>query len=616
MEKFFKFLILNFKLLITFCFSLIFLPLSFSYAAEESTMFKEIVVTATKIEESIEDIPQDITVITRKEIEDSSYTNVSEILRNVAGLTFFEYGNKGSASSVSLRSSTSAQVLVLIDGKRLNKPGDGQVDINALSIPIDNIERIEILRGASSALYGADAIGGVINIITRIPETLKTSISASYGRFVTKELNFNTSQRVRNAGFYLSLSKNSSDGFRNNTEYDSESASVKISYDISKDIKADISFDYNFRDAGSPGSLSWPTPKANEKDKNFLAGLNIKYKDSVIKLYSHNSSIDYMNPGIEDNTHKNQVLGLDFQNSFPLGSMNLLTGGIEVLEEDIDSTNNINENDSIGRHSRTRKGIFLQNETFFKNYLILTLGLRYDSISSKERFSPKASLLIKLPSQTNLSFSVGQSFRVPEMNALYWPDTGWAEGNPDLKPEKSTEYEINIQKFFGKTANIKTVGFIKQTKDLIQWQETSPFKWSPINIGKTRVVGFETEGNLHLNFVDMGLSYTFMDPQDRILDKKIRFSTRHQIKGNVSIHPFKGNTIALEGNYIHHYKVEKGDPGCYFFLDGKISQKLNLWKISTEIFIIGKNILDRNFQTIKDYPMPPVQFSAGMNFSF
>ncbi len=620
MKKNIRFKINNLKLLRIVSVLLIILPhflvLSSLEAEEKTITLQEIVVTATKIETPIEDIPQDITVITKKEIENGSYTNISEILRNVTGLTFFEYGNKGSSSSVSLRSSTSAQVLILIDGKRLNKPGDGQVDINALSIPIDNIERIEILRGASSALYGADAMGGVINIITQIPETPETVISASYGRFVTKDLNFNTSQRIKNAGFYLSLSKNSSGGFRDNSEYDSESASVKITYDISKDIRTDISFDYNFRDAGSPGSLLWPTPKANEKDKNFLAGLNIKYKDTIMKLYSHNSTIDYMNPGLEDNTHKNHVLGFDLQHSFSLGSMNLLTGGIEILEEDIDSTNNINENDSIGRHSRTRKGIFLQNETSLKKYLILTLGLRYDSISSEDRFSPKASLLIKLPYQTNLSFSAGQGFRVPEMNALYWPDTGWAEGNPDLKPEKSTEFEVNIQKFFGKIANIKVVGFLKQSKDLIQWQETSPFKWSPVNIAKTRVTGFETESDLHFDYLDIRLSYTFMDPQDRTSDKKIRFSTRHQIKGNVSFHAFKGNTIALEGSYIHRYKVEKGDPGCYFLLDGKIAQKLNIWKIPAEIFIMGKNIFDRNFETLKDYPMPPVQFSAGMSFSF
>lgn len=202
------------------------------------------------------------------------------------------------------------------------------------------------------------------------------------------------------------------------------------------------------------------------------------------------------------------------------------------------------------------------------------------------------------------------------MNALYWPDTGWAEGNPDLKPEKSTEFEVNINKFFGKIANIKAVGFIKQSKDLIQWQEISPFKWSPVNIAKTRVAGFETESSLHLDYLDIGLSYTFMDPQDRTSDKKIRFSTRHQIKGNVSLHPFKGNTIAFEGSYIHRYKVEKGDPGCYFLLDGKIAQKLDIWKIPTEIFVIGKNIFDRNFEILKDYPMPPVQFSAGMSFSF
>lgn len=585
--------------------------------AEEKIKLEEVVVTATKIEKSVEDVAQDVTVITKKEIESGSYRSISEVVRNVMGINLFEYGNRGATASVSLRGSTSEQVLILIDGKRLNKPGDGQVDLNTISIPLENIERIEILRGASSALYGSDAMGGVINIITRIPDEPVTKFSASYGRFVTRDLSFNTSRKIGKTGFYLSLSKGSSEGFRANSDYDIDAINTKITFDLSKDIRADLNIDYNHKDVGSPGSLTWPTPFATQTDENLLTGVTLKIKDAVLKLYSHNSRIRYINPGSEDNTHKNHVNGLDLQHSILIGSSNLLTGGIELLEEDIDSRDNINTANSVGKHSRTRKGIFLQNETSISEKIFLTLGARYDKIDSKNRLSPKASFLIKLPNQTNISLSAGKGFRVPAMNALYWPDTGWAVGNPNLKPERSIEYEGSIQKFFGNTGNVKIVAFEKRSKDLIQWQEISPWRWSPVNVARARIRGFETEGKLHVNVVDIGLSYTFMDPKDRTTEQKIRFSTRHQIKGITSIYPAKGTTVSLEGSYVTNYVVQAGDPRCYFLLDGKLSQKVKLPNgVSGEIFITGKNILDRDFQTVTNYPMPPVQFIGGISLNF
>jgi outer membrane cobalamin receptor len=584
--------------------------------AEEKIKLEEVVVTATRIEESIEDIAQDVSVITKKQIEAGSYGNITEVVKNVVGVDLRGYGNRGSSSFARLRGSTSEQVLVLIDGKRLNKPGDGQVDLNSISVPLENIERIEILRGASSALYGADAMGGVINIITRVPDKPVRKVSASYGGFDTKDLTLSISRKIGKTGFFISASREDSEGFRTNTDYDINSVNTKFSFQLSDDILADINLDYTHKDAGSPGAISWATPFATQTDENFMVGINLKVKDTQLKLYSHNSRIRYINPESEDNTHKNYIKGLEMQHSIAIGTVNLLTGGIELLEEKIDSKDNLYDYSSVGMHTRTRKGIFLQDEISLLERAILTLGARYDNIDSVGRISPKTSLLIKLPHQINVSFSAGKGFRIPTMNALYWPDTGWAAGNPDLKPEKSTEYEAAIQKFFGNTATIKFVVFEKRSEDLIQWQETSPWRWTPVNIAKAKVTGFETEGKLHIKVIDFGLGYIFMDTKDLDSGEKIRYTTRHQLKGTTSVYPLKDMVISLEGSYVTNYVVKKGDPRCHFVLDGKLSQKIKLSNILAEVFIKGKNILDREYQTVKDYPMPPQQFIGGISFTF
>lgn len=274
---------------------------------------EEIVVTATRVEESIKDVAQDVSVITKKEIESGSYRSVSEVLRNVMGLKLFEYGNRGSLASVSLRGSTAEQVLILIDGKRLNKPGDGQFDLNAISIPLENIERIEILRGSSSALYGADAMGGVINIITRIPDEPVTKFTASYGRFVARNINLNTSRKIGKAGFYFSVAKEASEGFRANMQYDIDSINTKFTYDISNDIHINLNVGYSHKDVGLPGSLTWLTPDATQTDETLLTGVTLKIKNTELKLYCHDSRLHYINPGAEDNTHKIMLEVLTFR---------------------------------------------------------------------------------------------------------------------------------------------------------------------------------------------------------------------------------------------------------------------------------------------------------------
>lgn len=584
--------------------------------AEEAIKLEEVMVTATRIESPVEDVPQDVTVITKQEIQSGSYRNITEIIRNVTGLNMFEYGSTGSSATLTIRGSTAEQVLVMVDGKRINKPGDGLVDFNSLSLPLEYIERIEILRGASSALYGAEAMGGVINIITQIPDEPCTNLAASYGRFATRDSRFSTSGKFGRLGYFLSLSEENSSGFRTNSEYTSDAVNAKLTFDIAKNIRADVTVDYTHKEAGAPGSLTWLTPFAEQTDETFNAGLTLAYKEILARLYSHNARIRYLNPGSEDNTHRNYVKGIDLQHSIALGSSNLLTGGVELLEEDIDSSDNINAAGSIGRRSRTRKGIFIQNESAVTEKLLFILGARYDDIGSHRRISPKASFLIKLPYQSSLSMSAGKGFRVPAMNALYWPDTGWAAGNPDLRPEQSTEYECSIRKAFDTTGNLRIVAFEKRSKDLIQWQETSPGIWSPENVSRARVRGFEADGEVRISIVRLGLNYTFMDPEDRMTGKKIRFGTRHQIKGTVSLHPAKGTTLSAEWMYISHYVVQPGDPRCYFLLNGKLSQKIPFSGGTAEIFITGKNILDRDFQTIVGYPMPPVQLFGGMSISF
>ncbi len=591
---------------------LLFNPFTASAQQDSTTaQLGEIVVTATRLEESVEDVAQDVTVITANEIKKHSYETVSDILNDVMGVKIKEYGNRGNSSSISIRASTAEQVLILIDGKRLNKPSSGQFDLNDIPVPVENIERIEILRGASSALYGADAMGGVINIITKRPDKPINKARIQYGRFDTKNLLFTTSRKLDDFGYSFTLEREDSHGYRPDTDYELWNLNGKLTYDLSKNVNAVLNIDYGHKELGSPGSTGWPTPEARQWNENGLYGITLNAKNSKFNIYSHYNRIHYKNPSsFEDDTHKNYIRGVDGQTSFSLGEINLFTVGAEILEEKLHST-------AVGNKKRRRFGTFLQDELFFTDSFIVTAGIRYDDYDTGNRITPRVSVLYRLFPETTLRASAGKGYRVPTFNELYWPDTGWAAGNPSLKPEKSSEYEVSVEQRINKNIKTKVVGFYKKVNDLIVWQEVSSRKWMPVNIGRARIRGIEVETSVNLEPFELMLNYTYQDPRDLEKDQIITDRQRHNLNAGVTYSNSKGLSATLDGSYVSNYTTETGNHKCYFILNTKISKTITLAEgIKGTFYVKGKNILDREYEVTKGYPLPGHQWMAGVTVEF
>ncbi|HHN65630.1 MAG TPA: TonB-dependent receptor [Nitrospirae bacterium] len=577
----------------------------------ERTDLGEIVVTATRMEEPVEDVAQDVTVITADEIRQRSYETVADVLNDVMGVKIKEYGNRGNSSTVSIRASSAEQVLILIDGKRLNKPSSGQFDLNGIPLPLENIERIEVLRGASSALYGADAMGGVINIITRKPSMPVNKLRLQYGRFDTKNLLFTTSRRLGGFGYSFSAEREESHGFRANTDYKLWNLNGKLTYDVTEDLNVAFNIDYGHKKLGSPGSTGWPTPDARQWNENALYGVTLNAKNSKFNIYSHYNRIHYINPSrSEDSVHKNYVRGLDGQTSFAIGELHLFTVGAEILQEKVSST-------SIGNKKRSRAGAFIQDELSFTDDFIVTAGLRYDDYDTGNRVTPRLSVLYRPFPATTLRFSAGKGYRVPTFNELYWPDTGWAAGNPDLKPEKSTEYEVSLEQRFNEYVKARVVGFYKKVKNLIEWQEVSPWRWMPVNIGRTRIRGVELETLTEAGPLEVKLNYTYQEPKDLENDQVISDRQRHNLNAVVTYRQKSGLTASVEGSYVSNYVTDTGNHKCYFLLNAKVSKGFTVSKdIKGTIYVKGKNILDREYEVTKGYPMPGDQWMAGVTLEF
>jgi vitamin B12 transporter len=551
-----------------FCCSMLFL--NTALADDSNVKLKEVVVTATKTDKDPQDVTQSVTVITADEIKKSGALTAAEVIERTVGVDLHEYGPKGSLANFSLRGSTAAQVLVLLDGRRMNSTQNGEFNMSNLPIALENIERIEIVRGPSSALYGADALGGVINIITKKPAVLDMTFTATAGTHDYQSLTGSTSNKVNKAYYRLSAANEKSDGFRENSRLQQTTMGGKLGYEFSKNSSLEFAADYIAKDTGIPGSILSPTPLAHQWDRNLNLDLSYKVKfskelDLRASVYNKRNKLLYENPSyFEDSRHLTTSTGTELQANWLVTSWNLLTAGTEIKADHIDSSDN-------GGHSTSLTAVYLQDEISIGEPFILVLGGRYDKHSVYgEEWSPRVSArYLVSKTGTIIRASWGEAFRAPTFNDLYWPTTSWAKGNPDLKPEKSMEYEGGIEQSLGKGRSIKFTVFERQSKDLIVWMPDAGV-WTPTNFGSARVWGYEAEAKVtFFNTLVWAVNYTYMDTANQEAGDHIIGAPAEQVKSyiNYTVPKVKTN-IYLEGRYVRNYWIETvgaSNGGCKDF---------------------------------------------------
>ncbi len=615
--------------------------------AMTDVQMNEVVVTATKTERKPQDVTQSVTVVTSDEIAKSGATNVAEVISTTAGVMVTDQGPFGSLQAVNLRGSSYQQVLVLLDGKRLNSASAGGYDLSELPVPLDSIERIEIVRGPASALYGADAVGGVVNIITKKPTAPVTTLSGDLGANVDTKGNakkpVSTHASIYNSGrngnsyYALSYSKDHSNGYRQNDDADQYTAGVKLGYDLDAASSIEASADYLRKNIGVPGSVQFTTPFARQLNSETVTGVQYKERlskavDINVRVYQNEDILSYRNQADPffpaDTKTRSTTSGEETQVNWLMNSFSVVTLGAEERDDSMVNTDIVLDN--IARtHTASIFSGYIQDEMNLGDSLILVLGGRSD-IHSRfgSKWSPKASgryLIAK--SGTIFRASYGKSFRAPTLNDLYFPSDSLGNGgNPNLKPESAEEYEGGIEQSLGTGNSIKFTAFNRRVKDLIQWTVADPvnfpFGYMPANVGRARISGTETE--LHFvasQSVSGNISYTLMFPVDETTGERLFSDVSHipaqQLGGVLQIALDSQTALSLDGRSVRNYVHPEDPKWDYYTLDGKITDTIVARKdLKTEVFIGMKNIFNRRYETVKGYPMPPQTLYGGMTASF
>ncbi|MDI6787071.1 MAG: TonB-dependent receptor, partial [Planctomycetota bacterium] len=490
---------------------------------EETVEVDKIIVTATKTPRKAQDLPVQTTVITNKEISESGSRTVTELLSTIPGFYIRRQNTPNTSDSSSrLRGLTfdSGYVLVLINGERCLGGGMGEYGISPSQIPPEMIDRIEIVQGPASALYGSDAMGGIVNIITKpIPEKPTGTYSLGAGTYNTTLSHFSYGQQIKKFGYFLSVQQNTSEMASMSTaetEFEGEYSLAKLSYKLSPSATLALGLSYD--------DLNWTN--RTEKNTKISPSFETSFPDgSTLKLkgYHYKWYLDSFSPGYTPRYGDIVYTQMETQYTKPFGEMHLATVGIEYLDRDLEL--------NVADETDTTKSFYLQDEIDL-NPVNLVLGGRIDNHSAYGTvFNPKASVLWKITDNTSLRTSAGTAFKSPTIRqsyVLFLHKTWWNIPNPDLEPETSVGYSAGVEHRFSKNLAIDLNAFRNDIDDLIVRKDISATERTWENVEKAFTQGIElgTKTTI-LDDLLLNLGYAYLDTENKETKKELTYSPRN-----------------------------------------------------------------------------------------
>lgn len=633
-------------------FLFIFIPFSLS-AQEKEVTLQPIVVTATRVETPIEEIASSVTVISSEEIRRKQRPTVLEVLRGTPGLDVVQTGGVGKTTSISIRGANSEHTLIMIDGVEVNDPMSPTRSYDFAHLTVDNIERIEILRGPQSTLYGSDAIGGIIHIITKKGEGKpKIHLSAEGGSYTTFRETAGVSGGNKWVNYSLGLSRFDTDGIsvanKKNGNYEKDGyENTSLSTRLGFTPVENLSIDFLLRYIKAKSEIdTWvfgvgvvDDPNYVQKSKQYFfktqAELSLFDKTWNQKLgFAVNDNVRYYkNPkdpqypfDFERGSYYGELIKLDWQHHLKLHRTNSLTFGFEFEREEGKSryySESIWGPDQsvFPKKTANMKGYYIQDEIKLWNRLFGTLGIRVDDHSrfgTETTYRIAPAYLIK-ETDTKIKGTFGTGFKAPSLYQLFAPATLWGPiGNKNLKPEKSKGWDVGIeQSFFRDQVTLGATYFRNDFEDLIQFDSTKGY----INIAKAKTEGAELFASLKpIEDLIIRLNYTHIDTENKKTDRDLLRRPKNKFNLDLNYYFLKKGNINLGVTYVG--KRDDMDPATFsrrVKLDGytlvNLATSYDLTK-NFQIFARVDNLFDKEYEEVKGYGTPGISFFGGIKLSF
>lgn len=580
-------------------------------AAQAQSTPETLLVTATRTAQTADQALASVTVIDREEIERKQVQTVIELLKQTPGVVVTNNGGRGKQSSIFLRGTNSDHVLVLIDGIKAGSATNGAVALQDLAP--EQIDRIEIVRGPRSSLYGSEAIGGVIQIFTRKgTEGFKPRFSVGAGSDDSREVMLGASGGHGDGWYNLSVSDYTTDGFDaeegnepDDDGYDNRSYALRGGYSFNQNAEAELFWARNEGDNAFDGS-------SQNENRSRIQTLGAVLRVSPTDTWqlearvgrSQDESDNYLNGAWVSNFETERDT-LTLQSNHQVGVSHQLTWGVDYQNDEISSDSN-----EYAVTQRDNTGVFGLYQAYLGRHDV-SVSLRHDD---NEQFGGQTtgSLAwgVELPRSVRLTASYGTAFKAPTFNDLYWPGAG----NPDLQPEDSSSWELGLS---GEHATVNWSANLYQTdiENLIAWAPAptvaEPWRWIPVNVNEARIRGLELTAATRIGLWDLGTSLDLMDPKDRDTDALLNRRARKMFTLSAD-RDFGGYAV---GGTLH--AVGKRKDGSewlsgYTTVDLRGSYQLgNDWSLKARV----ENLLDEDYQTAKGYNQPDRTYWLSLHYA-
>ncbi|MCP2019123.1 UNVERIFIED_ORG: vitamin B12 transporter [Pseudomonas reinekei] len=488
-----------------------------TFERDQALKLPDVLISANRQVEARNDSSAANTVFTRDDIDRLQPDSITDLLRRVPGVQVSQAGGRGSVPGVYIRGTQSAQSLVLVDGQRIGSSTSG--DSNLQHINIEQVERVEVLRGSRSVIYGSDAIGGVIQIFTRRggEQGLQPRLHTAFGSNQTWEHSLGLSGGDERTRFNLGASLDESAGINrthesypsdgDHDEYRNQSFSLSLSHALGDDIEIGA----NMLDNRGKSEFDSPFGTVQQEPYNeFDVSSVSSYIDARINdlwqtriEFGHSENREKTLDKLSDersvfNTYRDSV---NWQNDLALDERNSLLPGGDWYEDRINSSTAFDED------SRWNRAAYIQHR-YRADSFSTELGLRHDDnqqFGSQNTWS--GTFTLPLNPDNEVLFTYSEGFRAPTFNDLYYPDFS----NPDLKPETSKSYELQWRSQLTESSRLETSLYRTDLEDAIIFGSNS----RPENVASARINGFEAALKQELFGWQSNLGVAIIDPRDR-----------------------------------------------------------------------------------------------------
>lgn len=589
-----------------------------------ATLDADVVVSAEAVPEPRETLAVAATVIGEDEIRRSKSTTLLELLRTVPGLDVVQSGGPGKVASLFLRGTTSTQTLVLVDGARLNSPYFGAVDLSGVSST--NIERVEIVRGPFSALYGSEAIGGVIQIFTKKGSAAEAGVDAR-ASFA------GGSNSARDGMAQVAVSEGSMDvaaGFRRtltqgdlpNDFFAATGWSASVGFGLFDGVKAGVAFRRDESRTGVPFSGSTPTPYQTNTGETTT--ITVPVTVALAAKTSLTAEARYVR---DHPTYSDPLGAFGFTMSDTLATR---VGGRLALSTVLpwQHVSAGAEYESTKVHADSSYGVALDGDTTHTwslfaedrvslpgDAVVATLGIRYDDHSAfGAAVDPRATISWRVWKPLKLRASVGRAFRAPTTGELYYPFSG----NPALKPEKSTGYEAGAEGTILPGLVVEATWFRNDITNLIFYDGQTGKNQ---NVGRAKTEGVETVLRTALGASWFArASYTYLKATDLDLDQPLIRRPTHRASATLGRTYERGASWDITGIFVGR-RADRDfldfsrpvESPSYFRLDASVTLP-PFFRLAP--FARVTNIFDRRYQEVNGYDAPGRRFLAGLEAAF